>query len=240
MESPNSPSPRGVAFAAAGTVFTAAIGVWTAYLTVDNWRGDFPRSFSLCTAAATVLALASTWANAQVLRMQARGSIPRFRDGHLELKIPDSMRPAFLVTIAGGWLFTVSGFFLILAVATETPWLSEGVRVLGVATLGVLWIGFVAWAVVTSRILSARFDADLGGIRWVDPARRGTGQLRWDEVAHIRYRRRGLTRKMMEIQAGDGRTRRISIWDPSIPISREAEDALTSELEGARVRAAAT
>ncbi len=243
MESTRHPSRFGVALGTAFAVFTAGVCVWMAYLAIDTWRRDFPASFSLCAAAGAAMGLAATWFNGQWARMQARGSTQRFRDGCMELRIPDAMRPAVFVTVAGGWLFILAAAFVIVAVATDTPHLSRGVRALGVVTLVALWIGLIVWAVFATRLPSASFVVDTSGLRWRTPTWGRPwgrpGRLQWHEVARIGYRRRGLTGGAIEIRTRDGRTQSIGVWDPSIPISKPAADALASELQAVRTRALA-
>jgi hypothetical protein len=227
-------APRGVVVAGSflllfvlGAVFFVAVGA-------DTWRRGFPIGFPLFASGGVILNVGAVWASIHGVRLQARGEMPRPRDGVLVLRLPDSMRPGWVVSLVGGWFCLIAGALVIATIISDTPQLSPEVRAAGVAALVLLWGGLIAWAFVAIRFLRARLEADAAGIRWDSPYWPSSGQLAWGEIVRFQVRRKWLTRMVLEVTTRDERSRRIPFIEPAIPLSREAALTLTSELEALR------
>ena len=97
-----------------GAVFFVLVGT-------DTWRRGLPIGFPLFASGGVILNVGAVWASIHAVRLQARGEMPRPRDGALVLRLPDSMRPGWIVSLVGGWICLIAGALVITTIISDTP-----------------------------------------------------------------------------------------------------------------------
>ena len=137
-------------------------------------------------------------------------------------------RPPLVSRIAG----------VIIVVAYSTTFVA-------LATMPVIWKAalplvisagvavLITWF-ISLRLLVARLEADRWGIRCTNPL--STVRLPWGEIRSLEPRGRSmLSRRIVAVT--QRRERMLWVWDPRVPVSRDAARLLVAELEAVRTSA---
>jgi hypothetical protein len=93
----------------------------------------------------------------------------------------------------------------------------------------------IAW-LIGLRLPVARLEADDWGIRCTNPFT--TVRLPWSEVRTLEARGRSMLSQRI-VAVTQGRDQMLWVWDPRIPVSRDAARLLVAELEAVRQSAGA-
>lgn len=164
-------------------------------------------------------------------RLQRDGRVPSAADGLLTLELPREIRGSFTAAFIGAAIFAVGMLLAVIVVWTRAP--ASPDRALAMGLSAALAAAAVAWLVLTFRGMRVRFDADARGLRWSGPLRSSV-ELPWDRIARLEPRGpRRLPLRFVAVMT-DGRVRRVTALDPTIPFSAEGARALLTELGSLR------
>jgi hypothetical protein len=95
-------------------------------------------------------------------------------------------------------------------------------------------LGLLALSVwpIGGRCLVARLEADGWGIRYTTPTT--TVRIPWEEVRSLEPRGESARAQRIVAVTNEGRERRVWVWDPRAPVSRDGAQVLVAELEAVR------
>jgi hypothetical protein len=93
----------------------------------------------------------------------------------------------------------------------------------------------ISW-VIGLRLPVARLEADDWGIRCTNPFT--TVRLPWSEVRSLEPRGRSMFSQRI-VAVTQGRDQMLWVWDPRVPVNRDAARLLVAELEAVRQSAGA-
>jgi hypothetical protein len=225
------PSIRGVALNGIALVFAIVAGSFFAYVGWKSLDADLA-PFSVIAAGGCVLTVGMAWASVVRMRQLWRPSIPRAREGVLELRLPRQVCWCLRVGGVGGAIFTVGGLMAIWVVLTDEPvtWFRAG-AVLFLVLLLLLLVASSIGGFLSDRI---RFVADGWGLRFDGPFSITSIRLPWTDIARLYRREGGMLGPRLVAVTKEGRTLPIPIPAGLLPVPRQARGELLTEVERLR------
>lgn len=172
------------------------------------------------------------WSLLIILQRQAHPRIPRPSHGSISLETPTSMRRASIVALLGLALMAVGTVGVVARGTSSSEVPMTAYRWLLVVALLAVFFGLLLILAAYGRLARVRFVADHKGLAWNGLLRQTRIELPWMNIKRIELQGRWLQRTVVVTE--DGRTLHPILWDPSIPMSRDAAGRVVAEIEGLR------
>jgi len=228
---PLPPSIRGVVFGAIALALNVFVSCLFAYFGWRSLDADIA-PLTLMMAGGWILALGGAWASVVRMLLAWEPSIPRARDGVLEVRFPRRYWRSLRFSSIGGAIFTVGGLMGIWVILTDEP--VTRFRA-GAVVFLVLFVMFLILLFIATFLSNrVRFRADSWGLQWDAPLPAASIRLAWDEIDRLSRRRGRIGAPRLVAVTNEGRKRVIAIPAVSLPASQEARATLFSEIEKIR------
>jgi hypothetical protein len=224
-------SIRAVVLNGIALVFAIVAGSLFAYFGWKSIGADLA-PISVIAAGGCVLTVGLAWTSVVRMRQLRRPSIPRAREGILELRLPRQYCRSLRLCGVGGAIFTVGGLMAIWVILTDEPvtWFRAG-AVLFLVVMLLLLVAWFIWCFLSDRI---RFVADGWGLRFDGPISILSIHLAWTDIANLSRREGGMLGPRLVAVTKEGRTLPIPIPAGLLPVPRQARGELLTEIEKLR------
>jgi hypothetical protein len=228
---PLPPSIRGVVLNTIGLVLAVFMSCLFAFFGWKSLGADLA-PLTVMMAGGWIVTLGAAWSSIVKMRLAWEPSIPRAREGVLEVRFPGQFYRSLRFCSIGGAIFAVGGLMGIWVVLTDEPltWFRAGAVLFLVLVLLFLVLLFIA-AFLSNRI---RFRADGWGLHSDGPLPAASIRLAWEDIVHLSRREGRMLAPRLVAVPKVGRTMVFSIPAVSLPASQEARAELLAEVEKLR------